>query len=210
MPASRAGPPGSWVAVATRFSSPLRAPRVQILEELVRSKLDLLVAPLGGSVVAGDQAHPVQPPEVAVHERVARLRLVSGAVGQAQVPERVVRELMRLQERVLLAGARLRVLPARPENVLVGVDQLLRVRDRVLVQRVGGDPPILTQSRTPRTGVRHRDSGAGLRCACERCLDTTARALTHSRRPDLIEDTDVLPQEHFRRKSSRTLPSTVW
>jgi hypothetical protein len=61
------------------------------------------------------------------------------------VPERVVRKLVRLQERVLLAGAGLHVLPARPENVLVGVDQPLRMRDRVLVQRVGGDPPILTQ-----------------------------------------------------------------
>ena len=61
------------------------------------------------------------------------------------MPERVVRKRVRLQERVLLAGARLNVLPARPENVLVGVDQPLRVRDRVLVQRVGGDPPILTQ-----------------------------------------------------------------
>src|SRR5262249_7366861 len=124
------------------------APRVQVLEEFVRSEFDLLVPPLGGAVVAGDQAHPVHPPEVAVHKRVARLRLVCDALGQAQVPDRVVGKRVRLQERVLLAGARLHGLPARPENVLVRVDQPLRVHNRVLVQRVGGDPPIVTPART--------------------------------------------------------------
>jgi hypothetical protein len=131
-----------------RFSSPLRALRIQILEKLVRSELDLLVPPFGSAVVAGDQAHPVQSPEVAVHKCIARLRLVGGAFGQSEVPERIVLEPMCLQERVLLAGARLHVLPARPENVLVGIDQPLRMRDRVLVQFVGGDPPILTPSGT--------------------------------------------------------------
>jgi hypothetical protein len=53
-----------------------------------------------------------------------------------------------LQERVLLAGARLRVLPARAEHVLAGVDQRLGVRDRFLVDRVGGDPLILPQRLT--------------------------------------------------------------
>ena len=103
------------------------------------------MSPLRGTVVAGDQAYPVQPPEVAIDKRVTPFRLISDALGQAQVPERVVRKLVCLQERVLLAGAGLHVLPARPENVLVGVDQLLSVRDRVLVQRLGGDPPILRQ-----------------------------------------------------------------
>jgi hypothetical protein len=110
----------------------------------VRCELDLLVPPLGRAVVARDQAHPVEPPEVAVHECVARLRLVGDAFGQAQVPRRVLRKSVRLQERILLAGTRLHVLPARAENVLAGVDQLLRVVDRVVVERVGGDPPILT------------------------------------------------------------------
>jgi hypothetical protein len=45
----------------------------------VRGELDLLVPPLGGAVVAGDQAHAVQAPGVALHERVAGLRLVVGA-----------------------------------------------------------------------------------------------------------------------------------
>jgi hypothetical protein len=38
----------------------------------VRSELDLVVPPLRSAVVAVDQAHPVQPPEVAIHKRVAR------------------------------------------------------------------------------------------------------------------------------------------
>ena len=127
----------------------------------MRSELDLLVPPLGGAVVAGDQAHPVQPPEVAVHERVARLRLVGGALGQPEVPERVVLEGVCLQERVLLAGAGLHVLPARAENVLVGVDQPLRVRDCVLVQRVGGDPPILPQPPITSAGGPPISAGTG-------------------------------------------------
>jgi hypothetical protein len=122
----------------------------------VRSELDLLVAPLGRAVVAGDQAHPVEPPEVAVHECVACLRLVGGAFGQAEVPGRVLRKRVRLQERILLAGARLHVLPARAENVLLGVDQLLRVVDRVVVQRVGGDRQIVTQEAWLPTGREAR------------------------------------------------------
>src|SRR5262249_31065330 len=81
------------------------------------------------------------------YERVPRLRLVGDALGQAQVPGRVLGERVRLQKRVLLAGTRLDVLPTRSEDVLVAVDQPLRVRNRVRVQRVGGDPPILTQRR---------------------------------------------------------------
>ena len=68
---------------------------------------------------------------------------IVGALGQAKVPERVVLEGVRLQERVLLAGARLYVLPARPEHVLAGVDEPLGVRDRVRVQCVRGDVSVL-------------------------------------------------------------------
>jgi hypothetical protein len=42
-------------------------------------ELDLLVPPLGGTVVAGDQPHPVQTAEVAVDKRVARAFVSSGA-----------------------------------------------------------------------------------------------------------------------------------
>jgi hypothetical protein len=49
-------------------------------------ELDVLVAPLGGAVLAGDEPHPMDPLEVAVDEAVARLGLVAGAVGQPEVP----------------------------------------------------------------------------------------------------------------------------
>jgi hypothetical protein len=114
----------------------------------VRRELDLLVPPLGGPVVAGDQAHAVQPPEVAVDERVPRLRLVGDALRQPQVPEFVVGERMRLQERVLLARAWLRVLPARADDVTAGVDQLLGVVDGVPVDGIGG------QRRSPQDAVK--------------------------------------------------------
>ena len=41
---------------------------VESLEEVVRREFDLLVTPLGGAVVARDDAHAVHAPEVAVHE----------------------------------------------------------------------------------------------------------------------------------------------
>src|SRR5215211_7082447 len=42
------------------------ARRVEQLQELVGGQLDLLMAPLGGPVVAGDDPHPVHAAEVAV------------------------------------------------------------------------------------------------------------------------------------------------
>jgi hypothetical protein len=53
-------------------------------------ELDLLVPPLCGTVVAGDQPHPVQTAEVAVDERVARLRLLGRALGEAEMPAGVL------------------------------------------------------------------------------------------------------------------------
>ena len=48
----------------------------------MRGEFDLLVSPLGGAVVAGDQARPMHPPEVAVGElrRVAGTQLDPDAV----------------------------------------------------------------------------------------------------------------------------------
>src|SRR5919201_159960 len=60
-----------------------RAGRVQALQQLVRGQLDLLVAPLGGTVVAGDETHAMHPSEIPVHEGVARLGLVRGSRGEA-------------------------------------------------------------------------------------------------------------------------------
>jgi hypothetical protein len=43
---------------------------VEVLEEAVGGELDLLVAPFGGPILAGDQAHAVDAAEVAVDEVV--------------------------------------------------------------------------------------------------------------------------------------------
>src|SRR5215471_18592859 len=74
--------------------------RVEVLEQLVCRKLDLLVPRLRGSVRAGDQPHPVDPMEVAVDEGVARLR----AHGQAEMPFGVVVPRVRLEVGVLVAA----------------------------------------------------------------------------------------------------------
>ena len=67
----------------------------------------------GGAVDAGDQARPVDAAEVAVDERVARLGLVRGALGQPEVPELVVLPRVLLEVGVLVGGLRLHVAPAR-------------------------------------------------------------------------------------------------
>src|SRR3954447_10406965 len=117
--ALRAGPPAS-IRPRGRgrgvCSTSLGALRIQVLQQLVRSQLDLLVAPLGRAVMTGDQAHAMHAAKVAVHERVAPLRLVVGVLGERQMPERVLAEGVRLQERVLLPSPRLDVLPARTEH----------------------------------------------------------------------------------------------
>ena len=66
-------------SAASRRLSPSAREVVEALEQVVRGPLDLLVAPLGGTVETGDQPHPVHAAEVAVDERVARLRLVGCA-----------------------------------------------------------------------------------------------------------------------------------
>ena len=72
----------------------------------MRSKLDLLMPPLRGTVVAGDQPHPMHAPEVAVDERIPRLRLLGRALGETKMPSRVLLPRVRLEERVLLTRAR--------------------------------------------------------------------------------------------------------
>ena len=73
-----------------RLRADQTALRVELLEQIVGGELDVLVAPLGRPVDAGDQAGPVDPPEVAEHEGVAGLRLVGGPDGQPEVPRRVL------------------------------------------------------------------------------------------------------------------------
>ena len=59
---------------------------VEALQQVVRGELDGLVPPLGRAVDAGDQARAVHTAEVAVDERVAGLRLVVRALGEAEMP----------------------------------------------------------------------------------------------------------------------------
>ena len=121
-----------WAAGPPAQANPVVAdPAVEVLQELVRGELDLLVPPLRCPVVAGDQPHPMETTKVAVDECMARFGLLSRALGEAEMPARVLLPGVRLQERVLFTGAWLHVLPPRTEHVLAGVDQPLRVPDRI-------------------------------------------------------------------------------
>src|SRR5262249_43764651 len=122
---------------------------VQVLQELVRRELDLLVPPLGGPVVARDDPRPVQPAVVAVHERVARLRAVVRALGQAEVPARVLLPRVALEVRVLGVGARLHLAPLAVEHVLPRVDQVAGELDRGRVHGVAGHAPIYPVPHSP-------------------------------------------------------------
>src|SRR5689334_11160006 len=66
-------------------------PGVQALQQVVGGELDILVPPLGGPVLAGDDAHAVQTTQVAVDECVPGLGLVLGGVGEPEMPPRVLR-----------------------------------------------------------------------------------------------------------------------
>ena len=81
-------------------------------------ELDLLVAPLRGPEVDGDDPGAVDPPEVAEDERVARLRLVRCPVGQAEVPRAVLVPVVRVEVAVLVVGPRLPGAPVAPDDVL--------------------------------------------------------------------------------------------
>lgn len=95
---------------------------VQALKKLVRNDLDLFVAPLGGPVSTGDQAHPVDPSEVSVHEAVAGLGFIVCAIGEAEVPDGVVIPCVIFEVGVLGVGVRLDVSPCAVQNVLAGID----------------------------------------------------------------------------------------
>jgi hypothetical protein len=56
---------------------------VEVLEELMGGELDLLVSPLGGTVLAGDQTHPMDTPQVPIHECVSGLGVVARAISES-------------------------------------------------------------------------------------------------------------------------------
>ena len=109
-----------------------------MLQQVVGGQLDVLVPPLGGAVDARDQAGAVDPAEVAVHERVPRLGLVVGALGQAEVPRAVVVPRVPLEVGVLRLGVRLHLAPVAVQDVLPRLDQGAGVRDRGRVDVVAG------------------------------------------------------------------------
>src|SRR5438309_11502112 len=59
---------------------------VQVLEKPMGCELDLLVAPLRCTEMAGDDSRPMDAPEITEDEGIAGLGLVRGAIGQAHVP----------------------------------------------------------------------------------------------------------------------------
>jgi hypothetical protein len=78
-----------------------------MLQEIVRGKLDLLMSPFGGPVDACDEGRPVHPPEVAEHERISGLGLISHACGEAEMPGGVLLPGMPFQKGILGIRARL-------------------------------------------------------------------------------------------------------
>jgi len=96
-------------------------------------KLNLLVAPLGRPVLAGDQPGSMDASKIAINERVSGLGLVIGFLVDAEVPFRVVVPGVTVQECILIRGFRLNFAPVTAENVLASVDQSASVRDCALV-----------------------------------------------------------------------------
>lgn len=102
----------------------------------MRGKLNLLVAPLGGSVLAGDQPGSMDAAKIAINECVSALGLVSRLVIKAEVPLGVVLPRVAFQERILVRGFRLNFAPVTVENVLAGVDQTTSVSDCALIDGI--------------------------------------------------------------------------
>src|SRR5437660_1947858 len=80
----------------------------------------------------------MQPAEVAEREGVAGLGLIGWAVGEREVPRRVLVPTVGLEEGVLLSSVWLDVGPSAADRVLVRVDQLPSLGDTALVDPVGG------------------------------------------------------------------------
>ena len=134
---------GTVVSIRLPVRPLLHRQPVKPLEELVRGEFDLLVPPLGRPVHAGDDAHPVDAPEVPVHEGVPGLGLVGGSLGQAEVPAGVLFPGVPFQVGVLVARAGLDVPPVAVEHVLTAVDEVLGLRHRVGVDGILGHHSIL-------------------------------------------------------------------
>ena len=102
----------------------------------MRGELDLLVTPLGRSVLAGDKAHAMDAAKVPVDISVPTLGLIARAIGKAEMPFRVLVPGVSFQERVFILGAWLSLAPVAVEDVLAGIDEAASVRDRALIDRI--------------------------------------------------------------------------
>src|SRR5262245_14743119 len=100
--------------------------------------------PLGGPVVACDDAHAMDATEVPVDERVPGLGVVGGTVSEAEMPLGVLLPRVRLQEGVPFAGAGLNLAPVAAKHVLTLVDELSRPRHGLRVHRVRSHDSILS------------------------------------------------------------------
>jgi hypothetical protein len=122
----------------THYAMNLRSCFVELLQKLVCCELDRLVSPLGGAIVAGDQPRTMDTPEVPEHERVPRLGVLVGAVGEPEKPPPVRLPFVGVQVGILGGSRGLDLAPLAAQDVLAGADQSPRVRDACLVDRVRG------------------------------------------------------------------------
>jgi hypothetical protein len=109
---------------------------VEILEQVVSRKLDLLVTPLGGPEVAGDDPGPVHPAKVATDERVSRLGFVGCSLREPEMPLGILAPRVVLEEDVLLFRPGLDLAPVAVEHVLAGVDEAPRVSYRAPIDGI--------------------------------------------------------------------------
>jgi hypothetical protein len=63
----------------------LRAPVVELLEELMGRELDVFVSPLSGPIVARDHAHPMDTAKVPIDEGVPRLGLFGRPIREPEM-----------------------------------------------------------------------------------------------------------------------------
>src|SRR5262249_25907448 len=111
---------------------------VQVLQELVRGELDLLMPPLGRPVVACDDAHAMDATEIPVDKRVPGLGVGGGTVGEPEMPSGVFLPPVRLPEGLPFAGVGLNLAPVAAKQVLALVDELSRPVDGLRVHGVRG------------------------------------------------------------------------
>src|SRR5262249_50305970 len=111
---------------------------VQVLQELVRGELDLLMPPLGGPGVACDDSPAMGRPGNPRDKRGPGPGGVGGTVGEPEMPSGVFLPRVRLQEGVPFAGAGLNLAPVAAKHVLALVDELSRPGDGLRVHGVRG------------------------------------------------------------------------